>query len=183
MFTMTAYARWPLSATASRRISDATTTSRAASGRWSIPAGSLPGDRRLPASDLLGRRLRLSATRCRGSTGQPRLNAMTYCPFAVKANAYWYHGPFWAGSTTRRGQGHKPRTAQDEGTRSTTRSRQAGATATGTSTPASNIFSRGWRSPSPSFPASYTLPPDHIRRQPHASVFVGRHTRSDTGKR
>ena len=125
---------------------------------------------------LLGRRLRLSATPVQRFYRSTGLNAMTYSPFAVKANAYWYQGPFWAGLHYQNGD-----RAIDPRNGFRTKGRDYYQISAGWGNGnwnvyagASNIFSRGWKeSVSELSGELYTCRRTTYGVSRHASVFVG----------
>lgn len=125
---------------------------------------------------LFGRRLRLSAMPVQRFYRSTGLNAMTCSPFAVKANAYWYQGPFWAGLHYQNGD-----RSIDSRSGFRTKGRDYYQISAGWGNGnwnvyagASNIFSRGWKeSVSELSGELYTCRRTTYGVSRHASVFVG----------
>lgn len=177
MFTMTAYGS--LAAVGDRITADfrrhdggdALLRTLVNSGRFT--SGEIGVSLRLT---LLGRRLRLSATPVQKFYRSTGLNAMTYSPFAVKADAYWYQGPFWAGLHYQNGD-----RAVDPQSGFKTRGRDYYQVSAGWGNGnwnvyagASNVFSRGWKeSVSELSGGLYTCRRTVYGTGRHATVFVG----------
>lgn len=177
IFTMTAYGSFAMTdnriTTDFRHYENGTALLRTLVNSGKFTSGEIGVSLRLT---ILGRKLRLSATPVQKFYRSTGLNAISYSPFAVKANAYWYHGPFWAGIHYQ--NGNKTINPQNG---FKTRGRDYYQISAGWGngnwniyTGASNVFSKGWKESVSEFTSElYTCQQTIYGPGRHAMVFVG----------